>query len=804
MIKNYLLAAIGSARKNGLGLAVNLFGLAMSLSALVVIILFVQRELEFDTTHPDADRIYRVIQIIDSGSYIENSSSSPYPVMDALVEDYPDDIEMAVRIFDFQIPEKSMKLANNELFLETGIYYADSNFFRMFDFPLTNGDQNSVLSKPFSMVISEELAQKWFKDEDPIGQTVMLGGHEELSCEVTGVFSPGGPSHIQPNAVVSMSTTKHIAPWMSQNWVWNPCWTYIKLKEQILASDFESKLPGFVEKNYPDFNRGTSSHHLQPITDIHLHSKLEFEMSPNSDMKYLYIFISCAIFLLIIAAINFINLNSIYFLQRIREIGVRKLVGATIPQLNRQFMIESVFMTLTGFVLSLILLAVFHPVLESYLGLQISWSVLFDPKIILMLLLTVLVLGGVAGYLPARMVSASGISQIFKGGLKGNSRGKTLRKSLVVFQFGLAISVMIFSMMAGRQLNYMQTRNNGFDASNVLTMRITTTPVQVQFQAFKNELLSHPGIVQATVLNEILGINNNNHEFRYGDMKEDEWKYFPSLMVEEDFLNTFNIKMVAGRPYSHDYQNEDSLSIVINQSMAEFMGFNDPADAIGESLVTVSGTERVIGVTENFNFKTLHHPVGPFVLDIPGKAYDHHIHFAKYTAIKVADMSPEVLEHIETVWKKFVQNAPFDYHVLEDDLVALYKSESRMSKVLGMFSLLCIIIACLGLFALTWFMSQAKARELAVRQTLGASFPQLIQVATKEQMAMVSLAILLAIPVSIFGISRWLQSFAFRIEHEPLVYILASLLAFLIAFATIFYLAWKVSVRNPAEVLKYE
>lgn len=804
MLKNYLLAAYGSAKRNSLGLTINLFGLAMSLAALIIIVLFVKRELMHDTTHPHSERVYRITQVINSGSFIENSSSCPFPVKEALENDFESDLEMVVRIFDFQIPEKSMKLENNELYKETGIYYADSTFFEMFDFPLITGDKKTVLAKPFSMVLSKELAEKWFPGENPMGKTVKLAGQDQLACEITGVYEAAGPSHILPKAIISMSTTKQISPWMSTNWVWNPCWTYLRLKENIRAEDFERKLPAFVQKNYPELNRDMVTHSLQPISEIHLTSKLEFELSQNSDIKYLYIFISSAILLIIIAGINFLNLNSIYFIQRIREIGVRKLSGASRTQINFQFIIESIIMTITAFILCLVILSVTHPLLGRFLDLNVSWIDIFDPIILLILLATVVVLGAISGYFPATIVSGINEAAIFKSGLKGLAKGKTLRKSLVIFQFSLAISIMIFTLMATKQLNYMQTRDNGFDAGNIITLSIVTTPIQVNFEAFKNELLQNPNIAGVTVMNEVLGINNNNHEFSYDDMKEGEWKYFPALIIDEDIVETFGIEIIAGRAYSKEYQNEDSLSIIINQSMAEYLGYMDPNDIIGKDFKTISGSEKIIGVTKNFNYKSLHNPVGPFVLDIASNTYGHKIHFSKYVAIRVNTVNSDALKHIETTWNKFVTNAPFDYHLLSNDLQELYKGESRMSKVLFMFSALSVIIACLGLFGLTWFMSQSKSKELAIRQTLGGSFAQLIYVATKEQMTLVSIAVLIAIPFSIIGIGRWLESFAYRIGHDPFIYIFSSIIALVIAFATIFYLAWKVSVRNPSEVLKYE
>lgn len=804
MIKNYWTSALANLRKNKLSAAINITGLSISLAALVIIALFIRRELAFDTSHPNADRIYRITEIINSGSYIENSSSCPFPVADALTRDFPDYIETVVRLFDFQLPVKSMKLENNELYNETHIFYADSNVFDVLDIPLKVGSPKEVLNAPFNMVVSEELAQKWFGNEDPLGKSVYLAGQDKFKCTITGVFAPGGPSHFSPRAIISMSTATTIAPFLNENWIWNPHWTYIKLKEGINPSSLEAQFPSFVQKNYSDQWKDMISHKLQPIGSIHLDSHLEFEMSQNSDRKYIYIFLSCAVFLIVIAIVNFVNLTTVSLTARVKEVGVRKVSGASRGQLIGQFIFESVLLTLISFIVALILLFLLYPLVADTVNLRIPFDELFDPGLLLIMAGAVILTGILSGIYPALVISRANTVEIFKGGLRGDKRGQLFRKGLVIFQFGIALVLIVFTFMANRQLSFMQDHNKGYSTENIITLTMASTPLPSQLEAFRQELQKDSRVLSMSIMNETIGINNNNHEFNFGDMPEGEWRYIPALMVDEHFGKTMGIKMVAGRDYDPTLTTEDSLSVVINRSMAEYLGYQNPEDAIGQSCHSISGDERIVGVAENFHFKSLHHPVGPFILDVESRNQYNFYLFAKHIVVRLSETSPDVLAHVEDVWKKFVKNAPFSYQVLDHELEAVYRREATMGRVLTFFSILAILIACLGLFALTWSLARLKSKEMAIRKVLGAEMPQLIYVATKEQMTMVVLSLVIGFPVAFWVINDWLSSFAYRTEQDAGAYLISGIVSISIAFLTILFLAIRSARKDPALVLKYE
>ncbi|MBL0316938.1 MAG: ABC transporter permease [Flavobacteriales bacterium] len=804
MRHNYFSSALGSYKRNRFAVIINLTGLALSMAAIIAMAFFISREIAFDRNLEDHERVYRITEVINSGTYIENSSSLPYPMAKAMETDYPDFIEEIVQVFDFQVPLKSFRLENNDLYNEEYIYYADSNLFDVFDIPLKQGSAESVLDQPFNLIVSEELGQKWFGQETPVGKTVLLAGLEKYRCVITGVFTEGGPSHFKPRAILSLSTLESIAPGMKNNWVWNPVWTYVKLRPGVQIEQLTSRLPEFVRKHEIPALQNMITLHAQPISSIHLDSHLEFEMGANSDRKFIYIFISCAILLVVVAVVNFINMTTVTLGSRMKEIGARKVAGATNLQLIIQFTIEALILAIVAFLAGLGLLMMVRPWLISYFDLNISWAYLFSPGLLLTLLLIILITGLASGLYPAYVVSKIKIGQFFKGGIRNSRSGKIFRKSMVTLQFSLAVVIIIFSISAGKQFNYMLTKNKGFSDENIILLYISNTALGYDYETFKKQLLTHSGVKSVSILNEVIGVNNNNHEYRFGDLTGDEFRYVPALAIDEDFVKTVGMTLIAGRDYDKDIQLEDSLSIIVNRSATKMLGFENPEDAINQRFSSLSGEERIVGVVEDFHNKSLHHPVGPFVLDITKRSNFEFAQFGKFAVIKLNDMNEQTLNHIKTVWEQNVTNAPFDYTMLQDHINKEYLRESRMNKVLNAFALLSVIIACAGLFALTRILSGMKSKELAIRKVLGAETRQLMFVAMKEQLSMIIISVIVGSFCSFMLVQQWLSSFAFSVNQQWQTYVVASLASIVVAFLTIVFVAYRVSGHDPAPVLKTE
>ena len=798
MLNEYLKVTIRSLAKNKLISAINILGFAVSLSAFIFISLYIQKELTYDTGHPDHKRVYRLAEIIESDNFTENSSSCPVRTGALLLQEYPDDIENQVRFFDFQNPIITIQLEDQRLFNEKHVYFTDTSVFDMLDFTLIQGDINTALAAPWTTVISQELAQKYFGDENPIGKKVTRVGFQN-PFEITGVYVQNSVSHIKTKMLHSFATVEQFN---ITNMVWNPAWTYVKLKENVDIPDLvNNKFPKFIEKYYNPISKDGTSHYLMPIADVHLKSHLEFEMGPNSDIKYVYIFMTCGLFLLVIAIVNFINLSTSYSLLRGREIGVRKVSGATKFQLVTQFLTESVVISLIAFIIALGL--TYGSI--SYLSetLEITLNDLLNPITLASLFGAVVFIGLLSGIYPAFFISNFDPLVVFKGKMISQGSGQILRKALVITQFTIAIVLIVFTFVTYNQLSLLSNKNYGFDADKILVLDVANTGIGRNYEAFRTELLSNASIANSTIMSDILAVNNNNHEFNHEGMPASEWNYYPALIVDETFVETLGMNVIAGRDFSFDYLREDSLSILINKTMAKTLGYANLEDAIGKRMYSRNGRETIVGVVDDFNYKSFHSPIGPFVLDVQRNRTRRNF-FTRHVALRLENFDRETISHVENVWKKFIPQVPFTYKTLDAELKKLYSKENDMGSILATFSILTVIIACLGLFALASFIAQQKTKEIGIRKVLGASFARLFYVGYREQFILIVIAFVTSIPVSYYFIESWLSDFAYRIDIGILPYVVAGLLALIISSATVFGNFYKTIQANPSEVLRDE
>ncbi|UXX78217.1 ABC transporter permease [Reichenbachiella carrageenanivorans] len=801
MLIDYIKVTLRSLSKNKLISSINILGLGISLSAFIFITLYIKKELSYDTGHADSERIYRIHEMIKSDNFTENSSSCPPNTGKFLLKDFPDDIEYMVRFFDFQNPIVTIQLENQELYNEKHVYFTDSSVFDMLDFSLIQGNKNTALTAPWTTVVSEGLAKKYWGDENPIGKKITRVGFQN-PFEITGVFRQNSVSHIKANMLHSMATTDPF-PFLQRNWIWNPAWTYIKLAPNINPEQFEAKLPGFIQKYYDDRTKHQISHQLMPIEDIHLQSHLEFEMAPNSDIKYVYIFASCAVFLLIIAMVNFVNLSTSYSLLRGKEIGVRKVSGATKSQLIIQFLAESIIIAFIAYLIALVLSVISISLLEPTL--EIGIFELLNLKMLSIMTGIVFLIGFLSGVYPAFFISSFDPLVVFKGKMISQGSGKILRKVLVIAQFTIAIVLIIFTYVTYHQLALLNNKNYGFDADKIMVLDVSSTRIGQSYDAFRTQLMSSSSIENVTVMSDILAVNNNNHEFNHEGMTAGEWNYYPALVVDEEFVSSMGMKIIAGRDYSVKYAREDSLSMLVNKTMAKTLGYSNPQDAIGQRMVSRGGNEKIVGVVEDFNYKSLHSPIGPFALDVRRNRQNNNGNFfVRHVAIRLNNTDATTMAHLEEVWKAHVNNVPFTYKMLNHELKKLYQAENNMGSILGTFAVLTVIIACLGLFALASFIAQQKMKEIGIRKVLGANFLKLFYVGYKEQFFLIVIAFATAIPLSYYFVEGWLDDFAYRISIGIVPYLVAGLLALVISSLTVLSNFYKVIISNPSEVLRDE
>lgn len=802
MIAKYFKTTLRSLAKNKLISFVNIIGLGISLTAFIFIHRYVTRELSYDKGHPNYERVYRVAEIIESEDYLENSSSSPLPTGPNLIAEYPDVIEGMVRFFDFQTPIVTLQLEDQRKFNEPYVYFTDSTVFDILDFQMIQGNPETALTGPFTAAISKDLAKKYFGDEDPIGKRIQREGFQN-DFEITGVYEQGSLSHIRAEMLLSFQTIANF-PFVRTQWVWNPAWTYIRLAENATVADLEeNKFPPFVDKYYDPRSKDMTSHYLQPISDIHLTSQLEFEMAPNSDMKYVYIFISCAFFLIVIAVVNFVNLSTSFSLLRAKEIGVRKVSGATRPQLVFQFLSESVIISLIAFVISLGLCYLSISLLKGLIDFEASE--LFNVPNLLLQFGIVVLIGIVSGIYPAFFISGFNPLMVFKGKFISNAKGQWLRKGLVISQFTIAIVMIIFTSVTYQQLNLLNTKDYGYNSKDVIILNGVNTGLNSvnRLEAFKTALKADASVEHVTTMSDIIGTNNNNHDFNTEGMEPGTWNFYPAMMVDEDFVDAMGLSVVAGRDFSRNNQNEDSLAIIVNVSMAKTLGYATPEEALGKRVNSRTGAEKIVGVVQDFNYKSFHSEIGPFALDIPQRNPNGNIFF-RNMAIKVSNTDNTTLAHIQSVWDEYVPNKPFSYKILDGELKEMYKSEQDLGKVLGIFAILTVIIACLGLFALSTFIAQQKTKEISIRKVLGANALKLFYIGYKEQLFLILGSFLLSVPLAWYFVSGWLSDFAYRIDLNAVPFLAAGFIAIMISSVTVFMNFYKTVNADPAEVLRDE
>jgi putative ABC transport system permease protein len=804
MIRNYLKILLRSLVKRKVYTLVNVLGLAIGITSFILIMLYVLDEMSFDRYQKKADSIYRVCMIYDFEGVGENSASMPFPVAFTLKDEYPDMVTEAVRVFNFQ-SNRNLVEYNDLKFNESRIFFADSTFFRLFDYEFISGDPVTALNEPSCIVITESMAKKYFKDEDPLGKMLKFEG--QFPLKVTGVIHDVPlQTHFRFDFIASLSSlNRAFGGRMPKTWVWNPCWTYIELAKGVNPADLEAKFPGFIEKFYYDAQRESITMYLQQLKDIHLHSRLDYELEPNGNYSYIVVLSVIAVFLLLIASINFMNLSTATAGSRAREIGIRKVTGADRINLFIQFIGESLFLTLLAMVLSLILIELFLPLFNLYTGKDISFNHLFNLKYLLDLLGLWLFLGLLSGAYPAIYLSSFKPITVLKGTMGSEARSGMARKVLVIFQFTISIALIIGTMVIFRQVNYLRKAELGFNPKNIILLPIFRTGVANVFPTFKEEILRNPDISSVTTVDDIVGASHNTHEFRHKGMSEDEWRFYPALVVGDDFVKTFEIEIVAGRDYYAKNQMDPVNSILINEAMVKHLGWASNEEALGERFRSLSGEEKIIGVFRDFQATSLREPSGPFVLNMkerPGEI----MFFMKYAAIRTSGKNmKETLAFLEKTWGRFEENRPFDYKVLETELKDLYKDETNLGILSLSFTILILFVAALGLFGLASFMAEKRTKEIGIRKVMGATVLNILVLLQKDFAKLIVIAMVVAWPLAYFLIQElFLKQFAVQVPFNAWIFILAGIGALAISLLIIAWRAVTASLINPVDTLKYE
>lgn len=799
---NYFRIAFRNLSKHAFYAFINMSGLAIGIASFIIIWLYILDEVSYDSYHKNAENIYRLVNVYDFEGVGEESASSPFPVAWTLQNDYPDMVKNVTRVFNRQVP-RTLIQHEEKSYNERGFFFADSSFFSLFDHQFLQGDPQTSLNEINSVVITQSTARRYFGEEDPMGKTIRF--EKLLDLKVTGIIQDvPHNSHFSFDMMASISSLRKLYRGsLPKTWVWNPCWTYLLLQPGV-ADQLSENFTGFIQKYFYDAEKEHVTLYLQPLLDIHLKSSLDYEIEPNSNILYLYILGGIAFFLLIIAIINYLNLATATSAHRAREIGVKKVFGATRDQLIFQFLMESLLMSFSALIIALVIAELSLPVFNLFTGKAIFLDRLAEPVYILGLFGIGLITGLLAGLYPAFFLSAFNPIDSLRGQLKQGAKSGTARKLLVVVQFVVSITLIIITLGIFNQLRYMRNADTGFNKENILLLPISNTMIARDFEQFKKELLQNPKIESVTAMDDILGVAHNTHEFRPEGFPEDQWQFYPALVVRYDFLKTFGIKLIAGRDYDEYMKTDPEKAVLINEAMVHHMGWKSNEEAIGKKFRSLQGEERVVGVMSDFNVTSLHQPAGPFVLNI--KEQPGVVHwFLKYAAIKIhPEGKQEVMTFVNDLWDQWEKGRPFEYSWFEDELAQLYHDEEVLGFLALTLTLIIIFIATLGLYGLVAFMAAQRTREIGIRRVMGASEWSIVRLLSVEFIKLVLISILIAFPLTWWLTDYWLSHFAYAMPVSWLNYVAGGLSAMVLALIITSLRALRASLTDPVNSIKYE
>ncbi|NQT79071.1 MAG: ABC transporter permease [Candidatus Aminicenantes bacterium] len=803
MFNNYLKIALRNIIKHKAVSFINVLGLAIGMALCILILVYVQDELGYDSFYENADRIYRVAEKEDHNGKIEDYVRTGPGITTKMETDFPDIVEKTVRVMPAGQDVVWVKIGDKR-FREDRTYVADSTFFEMFSSEFVKGTQDTALTEPNSLVITESTAEKYFKNEDALGKILRIDIPGVPLLKITGVVKDvPSNSHFHFDLLVSMSTIRNEQNARFFDLMYgNAVWSYILVKENYPIEELEAQLPAFLDRHLNQTQKKIlKSLYFQPLKDIHLHSHTwsEIETEKSGNILYLYIFSAIAFLILLIACINFMNLATARSVNRAREVGLRKVIGATRRQLINQFIGESIIISFVALPLAILVSYLFLPVFNSLSNKEMSIAYFANPILLLGLIGIILFVGFFSGSYPAFFLSAFKPVDIIRGKLKAGTKSAILRKILVVFQFAVSIGFVVGAIFILRQMYFMRNTDLGFNKENVVIVQVNL-PVPAAMRAntmeyLKREYLQHPGVSSVSmtsgVPSDIRGIVNGRVE----GTPADEATLMVWVATEHDFVKTLEIEIKEGRDFSKEFSTDLKDSFIINEAVAQKLNLESP---VGKRIVVGGRNGTVVGI-----FKTLHWE--PKLREIFPMVFYVEPNRCNKLAVKVnPENIPETLAFMEKKWQENVTNRPFQYEFLEDMLDNLYKSEQRLSSVVKYLTVLTIFIACLGLFGLASFMAEQRTKEIGIRKVVGASISRIVMLLSKEYAKLIVIANVIALPVTYFIMRDWLQNFYYRIKLGLEWFVLSAVLVLVIALISVSYQAMRAASADPVDALRFE
>jgi putative ABC transport system permease protein len=809
MLRNYLKIAWRNLVKNRTFSVINMAGLAIGLSCFLLIAMYVMDELSYDRFNKNADRIYRIQSDITFGGTALHLAVSPDITGEILKKDYPQ-VEQYTRIYNSNGAKLIRK--GNEYINERNVVHADSTLFDVFTLPAVAGDTKTALNEPNTVVMTSTAAKKYFGTTDVLGKTIETNDDSSTVYKITAVINDiPKNSHFHADLIFSMKNVQY--GWgnlLSHNF-----FTYLLLKKGTDPKQFEKNFSQYIDKyvmpqakqymdvkSMDDFKKAGNSlsYTLMPLTKIHLHSDTTVELGTNSSIQYVYIFSAVALFILLIACINFMNLTTARSANRAREVGIRKVLGTERRKLIAQFLSESTIMVLISMLIAIAITWLVLPMFNNLSTKSIGIETIFAPQILPFFIILPFLVGLIAGSYPAFYLSGFKPIQVLKGAVAIGGKRTGLRSVLVVFQFCISIILIIGTIVIYKQLNYIQTTNLGFKKDQVLIIN-DAYALDKNADAFKNEMLNTKGVISGTMSSflPVASSRNDNSYSTEATMDVKNGLNMQTWRIDYDYLKTLGMELVKGRNFSKDF-GSDSSAIILNETAAAVLGPGDPS---GKKLYALNGPGQpttpytVVGVVKNFHFESLRQTIGPLSFLLSKS-----IGLASFK-VSAANV-PSILRRAETNWKAMAPGKPFSYRFLDDSFMEIYEAEQRMGRIALIFSVIAIFIACLGLFGLATFIAEQRTREIGIRKVLGASVRGIIQLLSKDFLKLVIIAFVFAVPLAWWFMHRWLQDFAYRISIGWWIFVAAGVSAMLIALFTVSFQAIRAAISNPVKSLRTE
>jgi putative ABC transport system permease protein len=811
MLKNYLKIAIRTLKRRKTYAFINIAGLAAGLACCMVILLYVSNESSYDRYHQDADRLFRVLEYrkVPAGEFCSAGISA---MVATVLDEHYSQVEETVRIFPVHnvLIQREQRRA-----FEDRVVYTESSLFQVLTIPFLVGDPDTALKDSTSVVLSKRMAEKYFGDENPIGKRIavkdpawnrMFDEPHFKDYHVTAVVAdPPSNTHFKYDILLPLSQFEK--GWLLREWHAGPTVTYLKLSPGVSVEEFEKQIErmayDYVNKQLTAWGQ-TRRYFLQSVTDIHFRREFQGipirgDLEPPGNRIYLYIYGMIAFLILLIGCMNFVNLSNARGVYRIKEVGLRKVIGAGRGQLIRQFLSESVIITFLATLCACVLIVVLLPLFNQFAGTTLSMKDLIHPQVFASILGLVLLVGILSGLYSSFVLTAFRPDQILRG-TKTSARGSFALKVLVVGQFAISIFLATGSITVYKQLSYMRSGSLGFDKEfkYVIPMR-RNAQVRKQVKTIKSEFLRNPNILEAAASSSVPGRPMRDNGLKWSDDKLDKPLRLKFLSCDDDFLSQYKIEMVAGRDFD-ETRNDENRAFIINEAAVPYLGYASAEEALGDRLhESVYGRwKTIVGVVKNFHYQGMRREIEPMYMEVSSSRYD------MLTLTLAPRNLSETLRFLQTKWSEFFPVVPFDGFFLDDDFDRLYRKEAQMGKMLGVLTSMGLVVACMGLLGLASFLVQHRTKEIGIRKVLGASVPSLMGLLSRRFVILVILANVISIPLAYIALTRWLQDFAFRIQLGWDTFTISGVAALLCAILPILIHAFLATRTDPVECLRYE